>query len=266
MDDDQQRPLFPPELEHKIFTRSLALHLQHNIEPGSLFLVSKRVYDWLIPLYYNVVIADTDHPWPPKATEENLKRYGQHVYHFHTVSYGLGLVDLLPLCPNISNLAIWSAFGEEEVKAIIKLPLTHISTNFPYFFGTELDLQTFCSNLTHVDMSTVMPWEPAKILPHLPALTHISMYDEEHIPGCLVHGKLLKVVIRILLASLGHEEPFRDETARGKGYDDRRVVCISFGRGHLEDWKEGAFGRTDMCEFAEEVIEKRRQTQSDRVM
>ncbi|TFK73864.1 hypothetical protein BDN72DRAFT_956199 [Pluteus cervinus] len=257
MDEDREGPRLPPELEKEIFTLSFSESLHQKINPGNLFLVSKRVFDWLMPLYWDVVMAHTAADgWPPTFSEQTLQLYGHHVHHFHT--WESSFVKLLTLCPNISDLAIWTSISEQDVDYIIKLPITRLSIFIDDIRWGNADLHEFCSKVTHLDISNRMDWATNKIIPHFPALTHLATFSAwvagENIQSWFMHGSPLEAVI---LISSGSGDGLHLREAEDDDLDPR-VVRVGFGRTYKVDWVEGAHGRMDMWEFADEVIKNRR--------
>ncbi|TFK61598.1 hypothetical protein BDN72DRAFT_849509 [Pluteus cervinus] len=259
MDHDQATLRLPPELENNIFALSLSRHLDEGINPENLLLVAKRVARWLIPLYYEVVIPHIIDPWPPSATKERIEQYGHHVHHFHTSSPSMK--QFLSMCPNISNLAIWSPISGPDIEAIVKLPMTRLSLNIYNFFRhTNLDLHQFCSRITHLDVSSRVTWATEDVLSHFPVLAHVAMFEdtaEREVQDCLLYAKTLKVLV---LVSTGTDRDGLEEVDWGTDHADLRVVHVRFGRTYGGDWKEGAYGRMDMWAFADDVMEKRRQS------
>ncbi|TFK73865.1 hypothetical protein BDN72DRAFT_834199 [Pluteus cervinus] len=253
-DRNQDGPRLPPELEREIFTLSLKLQVQ-NGRNLMLVRVAKRVFDWLIPVYYSVVIGGLD--WPPKCSAALLRRYGHHVRHFHIQNRSL--IDLLQYCPNVSNLGIWilSLDPEAEAEAIVNLPVTRLSIGIQCIFEKTPKFLAFCSNITHLEISTREPWEPAEILPHFPVLTRLAIFADfttELTQECLTVGKMLKVII---LISSQTNQSGQLHVLKNELEDDIRVVRLLFGRSFVEDWAEGAWGRRDMWMRSDEMVERR---------
>ncbi|TFK73862.1 hypothetical protein BDN72DRAFT_834197 [Pluteus cervinus] len=241
-------PRLPPELEHQIFELAYAQSRVDQVS-NNLFLVAKRVHEWLIPLRFEVVMIHASGQWPLI-----LERYGHHVHHFHASSSSAK--RLLSFCPNVTNLAIWTTVTSQDIHNIRSLPITYLSINIRELFQTDTDLHSFCSNITHLDVSSRSSWATEDVLSHFPVLTHIALFediDERDIQACLVHGKALEVLV---LISPGVDENGLVEEAQDR--DDKRIVQIEFGRSYKDDWKEGAYGGMDMWVFSDEVIAKRR--------
>ncbi|TFK73863.1 hypothetical protein BDN72DRAFT_956198 [Pluteus cervinus] len=257
MDNDQESPRFPPELEHKIFELCLSFHLHEEIAPVNLLLVAKRVTQWLTPLCYDVVMAHPTAPSPRIATTENIKKYGHHVHHFQTSLSSMN--SLLSVCPNISNLAIWAHASKDLLDVIIHLPITRLSIDIGNLLRvrSRADLQTFLSRITHLDVSSRVTWAEEKVLSQFLVLTHVAMYGDIvglEVGACLKYVKMLKAIV---LVSTGSEEDGLEEVLTDR--EDPRIVGIRFGgtRTFRGDWKEGAYGGEDMWAFADDVMDKR---------
>ncbi|TFK65750.1 hypothetical protein BDN72DRAFT_900445 [Pluteus cervinus] len=133
-------PIFPPELEQQIF----AYAIQNQIEDMlNLFLVAKRVRDWLLPVAFETVVLDPHRQIPRPFDNLSLyERYGLYTHHIllnkpttttatpsrpfqrlHPV-----LIECLGHCPNVINLALWWPLPRIRLMSLtIFSNLTHLS-------------------------------------------------------------------------------------------------------------------------------------------
>ncbi|TFK73867.1 hypothetical protein BDN72DRAFT_834200 [Pluteus cervinus] len=244
-------PRLPLELEREIFTVALR---QQPRDARNLFLVARRVAEWLNPVFYGVVSAYTGKEWPPSLSLSQIEPYAYHVRHLNC-SQSLA-VPLLQCCPNISNLAVWTYISRRDFENVLKLPIRRLSIKITKFFKVSRASLTFWSRITHLDVSNRHSWDARGILPHFRALTHLAMFADLSaglVEDCLLYGKGVKA---LLLLS--------DETGGGKllevnpsSDEDLRIIRVVFGYLYIEDWQEGAWGRMDMWAFADEVIKRR---------
>ncbi|TFK61597.1 hypothetical protein BDN72DRAFT_435443 [Pluteus cervinus] len=247
MSTDQDSPKLPLELEHQIFTQALR---EEVADAKNLCLVAKRVFDWLIPIYYDVVVSPEN--FAPGRLR--IQRYGHHVHHFHTSQSRL--VDLLTYCPNVYNLGIWTIVHDRDVETILKLPVTRLSIGIQSFLERTPNFATFCSRITHLDISSRELWDPKDLLPQFPVLTHIASFpDVDTDSASWEDGKMLKVIVVIMEErDVFDGQLYAGEMEEG---DDLRVVRMSFGCAYGRDWENGARGGKDMWAFADEVIAER---------
>ncbi|TFK66744.1 hypothetical protein BDN72DRAFT_899573 [Pluteus cervinus] len=240
-------PRLPPELEYDIFI--LAFYNDSKNEKN-LALVAKRVFDWLIPHRYHIVIlSDSDEgSYPIGFNEATYQRYGHHVRHLLIGVLRLGVY--LHLFPNVVNLAFWVDYKPIHLPSLLQLPLTRLSADpSPALF------QVF-SKLTHLDiLSTASDDEISPVL-YLPNLTHLCVLrsisqsflemflDKERCPE-------LRVAIVWSFGS-GSAVLYEHQSLE---VDDNRVVMVRCEPRH--DWQIGARGGFDMWKFAEGVIASR---------
>ncbi|TFK72090.1 hypothetical protein BDN72DRAFT_876692 [Pluteus cervinus] len=244
-------PRLPPELEYTIF---LLAYQNDSGEAKNLVLVARRVFDWLIPHIFHVVVL-SDIPVPIKFNEEVYQKYGHHVRHLFL--HVTGLQRHLHMFPNVINLALWVEYNPVYLPTLLQLPLTCISTG-------ALDLFQVFVKLTHLDLCTSFePNSDIKSTLYLPQLTHLCVLDE--LPRSSFELFLerercpqLKVVIVWVPSGLISASTLSvlDGGFELLQVDDKRVVGIKCHA--RRDWETGARGGEDMWKVAEGVVISRR--------
>ncbi|TFK64393.1 hypothetical protein BDN72DRAFT_963238 [Pluteus cervinus] len=258
-------PRFPPEIEYEIFLT--AFYACKLLKSQTMLLrVAKRVSEWLVPLFYNVVIIRQHgirSKLPPLAT---LKKYGHHIHHLFvmvTDSHGtlpFSHSDLLSSCPNVSNLALWS--GTFPTINMLDLPirkvaLTSLSILRNLLERSDPKLVGWCSNITHIAMADSITEYDRRLLGYFPALRYLLVPDfDTGVQEALRRCPQLRVVILLQ----GHVSWEDDRTQviqedRNASRDIRvvRVDCLFRG-----DWTRGTKGLPDMWDLAEKEVERRR--------
>ncbi|TFK59723.1 hypothetical protein BDN72DRAFT_851092 [Pluteus cervinus] len=166
----------------------------------------------------------------------------------------------MELCPNIVNLAMWTGppYTDEEIMAVLDLQLTSLSVNLDGLYRCLPEkaskFHALFSCITHLDVSTVLPWNPHEVLIHFTALTHLAIPEQrtyQVLEDCLACCKTLKVLIWLSGEHLHKLLPV----------GDIRVVSVQCGRSYIMDWEEGARGREDMWSIAEAVVTDRLRVQ-----
>ncbi|TFK63821.1 hypothetical protein BDN72DRAFT_902095 [Pluteus cervinus] len=123
-------PLLPPELERLIFIHAFHRRVK---EPTNLFLVSKRVREWLLPVAFEVVIVERRRYFPVRFSSYNqFVEYGPHIRHFMLLVKswfgGVSLDRCLGLCPNITNLSLMWISPNLQLETLRNFSkLTHLS-------------------------------------------------------------------------------------------------------------------------------------------
>ncbi|TFK65757.1 hypothetical protein BDN72DRAFT_845208 [Pluteus cervinus] len=259
-------PRFPPELECAIFSDAAALQNPFR-NPTNLFLVAKRVKEWLVPLTFEVIIVHKLRSFPIRFTNlSQFEAYGSHTHHLllskmWPLGTSLNPTEYLAQCPNVTNLALWWPAPPIRIESILGLSkLTHLSVDTSDYLvkAARLTQVPMFPNVTHLDIlgehaTGNMEDDFAVLALHFPALTHIAfLWETELFEPVLRNFEGIKTLISCTPGVLGI-----DETQRAPVEDDR-IVMISSSR--LNDWENSARGRgPGMWEFVEEVLKKRAQ-------
>ncbi|TFK59582.1 hypothetical protein BDN72DRAFT_966009 [Pluteus cervinus] len=264
-------PRLPREIEYEIFF--LAFYDSKPVKAKtSLFRIAKRVSEWLIPLFYNVVVIHRRMILsiiPPLTT---LKKYGHHIRHlFVTLTGGtkplpFSYSELLSSCPNVSNLALWYGTSPTIDIDTLDLPIQRIAiTRFQLLregsWSADSDQRFFgwCSRITHIALGGPESMTPSdrEFLVQFPALRYLLVSElEDGIQDTLRCCPQLKVVIR-LQGRLSHPGKTHVVQEDGNRTQDIRVVKID---GMFRaDWYRGTMGLADMWQLAEKEVERRRE-------
>ncbi|TFK64508.1 hypothetical protein BDN72DRAFT_846550 [Pluteus cervinus] len=258
MKDEELDPRFPLEIEHKIFVIAFYDDLEMK-DIANLLSVSKYVYEWLIPLVYEIVISYPNHTWPPMGfSPENLLRYGKYIRHL-LLSFGNELY--LSHCPNIVNLCVmvWDD-TPNLIPALSSMKIKELAINL----GTlphSPELFQLCANITHLDC-VPQDWDhfigPSGWIPHFRNLTHLMVPASEREGREIVEEvlqQLAKIQVFIICgySSSGTEVKELDAEIV---YDDPRVVRLLLR--FPSHWKTAAQGGLSQWKFAEEIVDRRR--------
>ncbi|TFK73868.1 hypothetical protein BDN72DRAFT_875574 [Pluteus cervinus] len=258
-------PRLPPELEEIIFTLALRadMYEAHNLLP-----VAKRVFAWLNPIIYEVVVKDKDRCWPPNLSLNRLQRYGGFVRHLLLAYEFPEVPEYIALCPHVYDMGLWTGipYTQEEQDELANLRLTRLSTNVPALFDKPLTpkMITLFSNITHLDITSQHDyiWEHRYLLFYFPALTHITLFThQDH--SLLAEVLEMKPDLKVIIWLLGRREGGEEGQFMWALEDDKpplgddRIVFLSLRHPFEKDWEEGARGNMDVWRFAEHEISKR---------
>ncbi|TFK61981.1 hypothetical protein BDN72DRAFT_964839 [Pluteus cervinus] len=275
-------PCLPQELERIIFI--YACH-HHDQPPTNLFLVAKRVREWLLPIVFKVVIINRSLSSPIKFSSlHQFQTYGPHIQHFLLVQRSCdGLLEerneYLAQCPNITNLAFWwlPLAESRRLDSILHMPkLTHLSITLENLLALISPAQGGQSdssmtalpphpplfpNLTHLDLLR-FPNDSSQsntdviimIAREVPHLTHVTCQPT------LGASFILKLILHEFkhLKALIWRSPGSSRVMEGRvsPVDDDRIVFIAWHR--QVDWRDAATGNgLGIWEFADEVLAKR---------
>ncbi|KAJ6476747.1 hypothetical protein C8R47DRAFT_1141340 [Mycena vitilis] len=273
-------PVLPAELEREIFEVA-SLSWPRSIP--RFMLVAWRVYAWVEPLLYRVVIVDDrdksspgTHPLAIKSSillslidTKPSSFFKDNVRHLLLFSHGMAAkaeADVLAACSNVEDLW-WSSRAHASV-SLIKMPLKrlHCRLNHVFDFRIHFGHGVFTS-VTHLEIfdkiqpegGTMEVWGAMTRLPHL---THLAFNDTAYLPMCLV---LLPTwdslqVLAILLYYWAYRNPvLLEECGVAELAQDARLVTMSSDSDKsLEDWIMGAYAGVDYWSRAEEFIAKQR--------
>ncbi|TFK63494.1 hypothetical protein BDN72DRAFT_902368 [Pluteus cervinus] len=252
-------PPLPPELEQIIFTLALENHLK---DQKNLIFVAWRVYHWLVPLIFRVVLLHSNRALPIKFNKAVYERHGHYTQHLLLEpDY---LCKYLYLFPNVRNLALWTDNAHLHLDSLKKLPLTHLSISPLYLKPPSFELFQVFSNLTHLDLVSVLSaWTAPrdhlatfKELLYLPKLTHLCVSPRFSIHGIelfLDRKRCGKLRVVIVCAFIDGDTYLEDEIPWG--IEDQRVLNLKCHS--IRDWEVGARGGTDMWTFADDILASR---------
>ncbi|TFK65034.1 hypothetical protein BDN72DRAFT_846116 [Pluteus cervinus] len=200
-------PIFPPELESIIFATALALK-DTGESALNLILVAKRVLSWLVPELMRTLAVQTtvsDPVYYRRCNLHMLKQYGAHtrellLWKDSDDNEGIRPDQYVSLCPNITNLLLWTGIDNAQIDAIAHLPLMHLSVNLKELIRTNrTSLSSLFSKITHLDLVNIMRQESEIVeLKAFSSLTHLAVLEST--PWGLLamlfeHLSTLKVVV-----------------------------------------------------------------------
>ncbi|KAK6996671.1 hypothetical protein R3P38DRAFT_3329379 [Favolaschia claudopus] len=236
----------PPELERVIF--ELAAWLYPSMIQ-TLILVAKRVWIWIEPQLYHVVLCDGgETQLLIKMLEYKSPEFLQaHVRHLALSSSTSRdeVTRILSICTNICDLALWTGDTYPAMLPLLRnlTSLKCLSINLYSLFGGPENFQIppvddlALKNLTHLDVFSDIPEPLWPFFGMLPSLTHLSLSDFTILAWWTWYS------------TLDMFQP--SDTA------DPRLCSVSCQEFRL-DWIEGAWGRCDYWRRAESMVEKRR--------
>jgi len=276
-------PILPPELEQLIFDIASSQLTLHDRLP--LLLVAKRVHEWLVtqsffkyltlanapidrikPTFYRVFnrlaldfIEENALDYPPSPT--SLEDVGHFVLHFmiggrRRVTEDQ-LVRILTLCPNATDVALWS--GDVQTRpsvksCLLRLPLQKLSANLSGLQRADFLTPSFLS-ITHLGIITMgskrKEWKDWEILTSLPKLTHVCINKNVEVDA--VHNLLSQCTgLRLLVAVTfpGSHRPSNPSESYHT-IDDHRLILVDIYdvKYMAADWENGANGRFDLWDF-----------------
>ncbi|TFK62422.1 hypothetical protein BDN72DRAFT_903243 [Pluteus cervinus] len=263
-------PLLPPELERLIFIHAFRNRVK---EPTNLFLVSKRVREWLLPVAFEVVIVRRRRNFPILFSNyDQFVEYGSHIRHLMIQikswpdNKNIDLDHSLRLCPNITNLSLLWMSPPLQPKTLSNLSnLTHLTLEVGYLFNlvtsTSYALHpSLFPNITHLDaVGTPVDHIENRIAGlgrHLPNLTHISFLHLE--PGVDLLKSLLRNCRKLKALVWWKEGQLGMDESRPPAVDDERIITMSMPSQSSKRWEDRATGKgMGMWEFADEVLKER---------
>ncbi|KAJ7488960.1 hypothetical protein FB451DRAFT_1080409, partial [Mycena latifolia] len=210
-------PLFPTELERKVFEMTAELYPETIYDP-CLLLVAKRVYEWIEPIKYRTVTSVEYAPACPfrllrNAIRSNfLKRadfFHTHVRHLfldqdmHIDAQGLPLI--LSACSGIQSLALVNCAGPTILPCLAVMRPRRLSVDLTDLFGRidliDLSHPTF-DFVTHLESFDDQCWFKDFYCSNfalLPSLTHlaISELSRSSAMDLLFYCPKLKVLVRM---------------------------------------------------------------------
>ncbi|TFK65032.1 hypothetical protein BDN72DRAFT_846115 [Pluteus cervinus] len=262
-------PVFPPEIEHIISTYALALKARDESNLN-LLLISKRFHAWLVPeLMRTVVVQRTSgtdkYPWQWKTTI--LQKYGIHVQNLFLWTYGPQIDypnpdEYLSLCPNVTNLVMWTERDITLIEKLPRLPLTHLSFDLSDIPSMTPELSQLFSKITHVDVMTGANTEPRlDQLKHFTSITHLAVPEVTPwnlLPRILETNLTLQVLI-LLDGRCRRDAPLRLEGGFDPKVDDPRIMKVTCQPGcEIEEWLLDVQKGRGMWGIADDAVRERK--------
>ncbi|KAJ7058931.1 hypothetical protein C8F01DRAFT_1147572 [Mycena amicta] len=250
-------PSFPPELERIIF--QLAAWNDRRTT-RSLLLVAHRVWIWIEPLLYRVILFDG---LPlRRMLGISSARSRSHIHHLALSNTHTSLEDgknMVSTCPNITNLAVWS--GHINLAVMHSLTqLTRLSIS-PAALFPRLDTALSPERLTpfpvlsHLEVFDTERFAFHSLLNCFPALTHLAFGTESY-DAELVHDalRICNNSLRVVVA-LTNDLQARIPREVEEEINDPRF-CVVECTNYKADWLLGAWGGRDFWCRAEERLDE----------
>ncbi|KAK7016846.1 hypothetical protein R3P38DRAFT_2635516 [Favolaschia claudopus] len=280
-----ESPLLPPELEREIFETAA---IRHPKVIPNLFLVSRRVYDWVGCVKYRTILpaarwhrglvdtqklcSDVELLMAIKSKSRPHSFFCDRVKHLFAENItDLQLQTLLSVCKNINILAVLT------IRAVLPSPETQ-----PMF--QLQDLRPRRLSIEIEDLILSLP-KDAHFHPILTSVTHLDLYDTKHRDDFVDHLALLHPLTHLSLwngSASGAEmsaalsrcrrleslvdmhggtpneahPTFPDDASCTA--DMRFVSIVLDADAYLRDWVVGTQGGLDFWARADEFIVKRR--------
>ncbi|KAJ7060142.1 hypothetical protein C8F01DRAFT_1370315 [Mycena amicta] len=265
-------PILPPELEHDIFELAGWNDLDTSLV---LLLVARRVYVWIEPLLYRVLLVSTENDLPrlealidPNADSARADRLRIAVRHLalSTRMERATLTLTLRRLSSITDLALWTGDTYPELLADMQslTQLTRLSVNLFALLGgakgfTLPTAEQFSplGRITHLDVFGSTPNELIPVFGMFPALTHLALTDNylpeliESVLALCSETSTLRLVV-VVWTHGAHPDDFVPAGIRRI----RHPRFCTFSCSHFEeDWKDGAWGGMDFWRQAEKRLD-----------
>ncbi|TFK67165.1 hypothetical protein BDN72DRAFT_961218 [Pluteus cervinus] len=279
--------VLPHDLEYEIF--QLAYQTERE-NPVHLLLVAKRVYEWLMPKLYQIVVFRGRRTHPRSVSASTLRRYGHHTRHLILSSPTLPVTEVLSYCPNLENLALWIGSWSHNIGLESENPLTtlkpkrlsiqlgelqHISMEPGRGTGNKnqetkvqikANIVRFLSNITHLDIcARVHQHHQISALRYCTALTHLCLFDSlpaRNLRWIFDTCARLEILIW-MISTPGAEEDYLLrawlEDAGDLNRDELSRIAFIRCQNYGEDWERGAKGEEDMWALAEREVKEWRE-------
>ncbi|TFK69565.1 hypothetical protein BDN72DRAFT_878359 [Pluteus cervinus] len=276
-------PILPPEIEYTIFMDALAIKGTSE-SPRNLLLVAKRVHTWLIPKLTETFAIrkfapPQNYPGPSGWSIDTLITHGIHTRNLFIWTspypssdcYDPLAAKYISLCPNLTNLVLWSAHSMEipyaQLNEIAHLhSLTHLSINLkkiPSLAWENSELLRLFEKITHLhNVAIIESSKDITLFNHFTSLTHLTfpdLSDETLIPLFLTRLPTLEALIVLT----DHPNHFSRISVRHDcqwSVDDPRIVkiaCQSYADKELDEWLLEVQERRGIWGLADRAIRER---------
>ncbi|KAK7051918.1 hypothetical protein R3P38DRAFT_2857694 [Favolaschia claudopus] len=278
---DPESPILPPELEREIFETAVIRHPDVIL---NLFLVSRRVHDWVEYVKYRTILPggrefDLGVDTRMLCSEVQLLRaiqskskpesfFRDRVRHLFAEDMSATEFQiLLSACKNIDILAVLTSTFPEIQSALqhealhprrLSISISHLIESVPQ----EAQFHPILTSVTHLDLYDVNHRDD--FLDHLAllhALTHLSLWNGSasaaQMSAALSKCRGLEALVDMHGGNPNEIHPtFQDDAPCTA---DIRFVSISLDDdAYLRDWVVGTQGGIDFWARADAFIAKRR--------
>ncbi|KAK7051905.1 hypothetical protein R3P38DRAFT_3386552 [Favolaschia claudopus] len=275
---DPESPILPPELEREIFETAAIRHPE--IIPN-LFLVSRRVHDWVECIKYRTILPfarEADLGVQMLCSDAQLLRaiqsdskpewfFCDRVKHLFIESplTDAQFMTLLSTCKNIDILAVLIFPGTQcmlRLQALHPRKLGISLRNIIHSVPQDTHFHPILTSVTHLDLyDTKHRDDFIEHLALLNTLTHLSLWNDStsvaEMSAALSKYRRLEALVDMHGGILNEAHPtFQDDAPCTA---DVRFVSLSLDDdAYLQDWVVGTQGGTDFWARADAFIAKRR--------
>ncbi|KAJ7185027.1 hypothetical protein C8R46DRAFT_470254 [Mycena filopes] len=256
---------FPLELEREIFETAA---LQDVRTIPTLLRVCRRVFVWVEPLLYRVVIIPSNtapilHPVRSKPSTF-LQMAVRHLF------IGPSKKDIIRSCSNTVSLFIDGRLNTNLLDVLDQTHLQRLHFTLPRslagWASATLTRPAFLS-LTHLELYQDdedddledVTWSQFSPIASLPSLTHLCL--SEFISSPILSDLVAECPQLVVIVTVWWEGAFSVDAARSfaasRTLTDPRVVLMVVGS-YIEDWKLGARGGADFWVRAETFVAMKR--------
>ncbi|TFK65035.1 hypothetical protein BDN72DRAFT_846117 [Pluteus cervinus] len=241
-------PIFPREIENTIFICALALKAKDE-SALNLILVARRFHAWLMPELLRTLVVQSisrknKHPF--RWNISTIERYGIHTRNlfFWTSSQGqiqdFSPYRVLELCPNVTNLLLWTDKKDSPIEHLGRLPLTHLSFELNDISEMTPELGQLFSKITHFEaLGSFTSEHDLEQLREFTSITHLAIPDTSRLdllPMLFANHPTLEVLI-FLDGHGSRDEVLSVDAAFDPGMDDLRIVKMTCQHERqVEEW------------------------------
>ncbi|KAJ7185036.1 hypothetical protein C8R46DRAFT_470300 [Mycena filopes] len=252
---------FPLELEREIFETAA---LQHTNSIPALLRVCRRVFVWLEPLLYRVVVIPSDAAPILRPVQSKPATFLQRAVRYLFITPDMeDTLKIIIGCSNIVGLLIDGTLRPDVLDVLDHMAVRRLNFTLPaalsewapvtftrpaFLFLTHLELYQGDDD----DEPEVVTWSHFSPLASLPALTHLCFC--QYISSDVLSNVAAECPQLVVIVTAWWEGMFFSADARSfaasLSFTDHRVVVMLVAS-YIEDWKLGALGGTDFWVRAE---------------
>ncbi|TFK65766.1 hypothetical protein BDN72DRAFT_179690 [Pluteus cervinus] len=201
------------------------------------------------------------HPFQWDVTA--LRKYGTHTRNLFIWTslhnYKDPLVPLyLSLCPNVTNVLLWSDLTDPQLEQLARLPLTDLSISFSEVYSKP-NLFPLFSKITHLEaLINVESESQFTLFENFTSITHLMVSTQSNLsilPRLFKKLPTLRVLIMMVgqhrpaIGVVGHYDPNED--------DPRIVKMVPNLDDRSDDWLVRIRKGRDIWTLADEAVRER---------
>ncbi|KAJ7171440.1 hypothetical protein C8R46DRAFT_993579 [Mycena filopes] len=255
----ENQAALPAELEREIFESAALLH---PATIPDLLRVARRVHIWIEPFLYRFVLFEQPYTAGTRALLQKPPEFWNlAVRHVVLLHWGDAAIRMLNTCKGITSLGF--DFGDPVHSAtaltsvLPQCPIRRLAVWQLPRIAPELRRSQFGA-ITHLALFDFYPTITLAFcaeIPHLPALTHCSLYFfPTAIPTDLLMQTLADAPRLHLLLVFTHA----DGTGAIPAVYDVRFVITQFPTTYWDVWEAGVKGLPDYWSCGDDFVAKKR--------